>query len=172
MNKESQKQKQKQRSKSHTMASKGPGLLQLPPRDATLSSPLSPGIPLSPGHPNRTTNPISSKITSVLSTSYADSEFREALALLDERGISNSAETRRQLRLDVQKEVIDSNGQIISEFGRVADVSWCNNHDNHPPHDEYNRLTRPRAATTADRRHRGQTQQELPRDEEPCHSIS
>ncbi|KAI1164983.1 oligomeric complex COG6 [Nemania serpens] len=103
------------------MASKGPGLLQLPPRDATWPSPLSPGIPLSPGHPNRTTNPISSKITSVLSTSYADSEFREALALLDERGISNSAETRRQLRLDVQKEVIDSNGQIISEFGRVAD---------------------------------------------------
>ena len=60
----------------------------------------------------------------MLSTSYADSEFREALVLLDERGISNSAETRRQLRLDIQKEVIDSNGQIINEFGRVADVSW------------------------------------------------
>ncbi|TGJ80236.1 hypothetical protein E0Z10_g8513 [Xylaria hypoxylon] len=71
--------------------------------------------------PSRTANPISSKVTSVLSTSYADSDFREALALLDERGISNSAETRRQLRLDVQKEVIDSNGQIINEFGRVAD---------------------------------------------------
>ncbi|KAF2972041.1 hypothetical protein GQX73_g1549 [Xylaria multiplex] len=104
------------------MASNGLGLLQLPPRDSTSSpGPLSPGIPPSPGHPNRTTNPISSKVTSVLSTSYADSEFREALALLDERGINNSAETRRQLRLDVQKEVIDSNGQIISEFGRVAD---------------------------------------------------
>lgn len=106
------------------MASNGPGLLQLPPRDTGSPGPLSPGL-LSPGPgaANRAVNPISSKVTSVLSTSYTDSEFREALALLDERGISNSAETRRQLRLDVQKEVIDSNGQIISEFGRVADVS-------------------------------------------------
>ncbi|KAI0969123.1 oligomeric complex COG6 [Xylaria arbuscula] len=103
------------------MASKGPGLLQLPPRDAASPGPLSPGIPPSPGLANRAANPISSKVTSVLSTSYADSDFREALVLLDERAISNSAETRRQLRLDVQKEVIDSNGQIISEFGRVAD---------------------------------------------------
>ncbi|KAI0912436.1 oligomeric complex COG6 [Ustulina deusta] len=103
------------------MASHGLGLLQLPPRDATSPGPLSPGMPPSPGQANRATNPIPSKVTSVLSTSYADSEFREALMLLDERGISNSAETRRQLRLDIQKEVIGSNGQIINEFGRVAD---------------------------------------------------
>ncbi|KAI1362390.1 oligomeric complex COG6 [Xylaria arbuscula] len=100
------------------MASNGLGLLRLPPRDATSPGPISPG--LSPGS-GRATNPISTKVTSVLSTSYADSEFREALVLLDDRGISNSAETRRQLRLDIQKEVIDSNGQIINEFGRVAD---------------------------------------------------
>ncbi len=67
-------------------------------------------------------NPRSSKVTSVLSSSYADTEFREALALLDERGVSNTAETRRQLRLDLQKEVIDSNGEIIDEFARVAEV--------------------------------------------------
>ncbi|KAI8627563.1 oligomeric complex COG6 [Xylariaceae sp. FL1651] len=103
------------------MASHGLGLLQLPPRDAGSPGPLSPGLPSSPGLASRTSNPISSKVTTVLSTSYADSEFREALALLDERGISNSAETRRQLRLDVQKEVIESNGQIITEFGRVAE---------------------------------------------------
>ncbi|KAI8950200.1 oligomeric Golgi complex subunit 6 [Xylaria longipes] len=102
------------------MASNGPGLLQLPPRDAASPGPLSPGMSPGSGQANRT-NPMSSKITSVLSTSYADSEFREALALLDARGISNSAETRRQLRLDIQKEVIDGNGQIIGEFGRVAD---------------------------------------------------
>jgi hypothetical protein len=70
----------------------------------------------------RGANPLSSKVTSVLSTSYADTEFREALTLLDERGILNSAETRRQLRLDLQKEVIDSNGEIIDEFGKVAEV--------------------------------------------------
>ncbi|KAI1656120.1 oligomeric Golgi complex subunit 6 [Daldinia decipiens] len=92
-----------------------------------LASPRLPGhdgLPLSPASasfPGRSSNPLSSKVTSVLSTSYADAEFRESLALLDERGISNTADTRRQLRLDVQKEVIDSNGKIITEFGRVAD---------------------------------------------------
>ncbi|KAI0098388.1 oligomeric Golgi complex subunit 6 [Daldinia grandis] len=93
----------------------------------SLASPRLPGhdgIPLSPASasfPGRSSNPLSSKVTSVLSTSYADAEFRESLALLDERGISNTADTRRQLRLDVQKEVIDSNGKIITEFGRVAE---------------------------------------------------
>lgn len=67
-------------------------------------------------------NPLSSKVTTVLSSSYADTEFREALALLDERGVQNTAETRRQLRLDLQKEVIDSNGEIIDEFAKVAEV--------------------------------------------------
>ncbi|PQE14328.1 Component of oligomeric golgi complex 6 protein [Rutstroemia sp. NJR-2017a BBW] len=66
-------------------------------------------------------NPLSSKVTSVLSASYADSDIRDALSLLDKRGLQNTAETRRQLRLDVQKEVIESNGDIIREFGRVAE---------------------------------------------------
>ncbi|KAK4237215.1 oligomeric complex COG6-domain-containing protein [Achaetomium macrosporum] len=66
-------------------------------------------------------SPLSSKVTTVISSSYADTEFREALALLDERGILNTAETRRQLRLDLQKEVIDSNGEIIDEFAKVAE---------------------------------------------------
>ena len=68
-------------------------------------------------------NPLSSKATTILSSSYADTEFREALGLLDERGVLNTAETRRQLRLDLQKEVIDSNGEIIDEFAKVAEVS-------------------------------------------------
>lgn len=67
-------------------------------------------------------NPFSSKVTTVLATSYADSEFRGALSLIDDRGLTNSAATRRQVRLQLQKEVIDSNGNIIVEFGRVADV--------------------------------------------------
>lgn len=66
-------------------------------------------------------NAFSSKITAVLAASYADSDFRDALSLLDERGITNSAATRRQLRLSLQKEVIESNGDIISEFGKVSD---------------------------------------------------
>ncbi|KAI0012392.1 oligomeric Golgi complex subunit 6 [Xylariaceae sp. FL0662B] len=100
------------------MASDGLGSIQLPPRDGLSPGPLSPPATGSVG---RSFNPVSSKITTVLSTSYADAEFRESLALLDERRVTNSAETRRQLRLDVQKEVIDSNGEIITEFGRVAE---------------------------------------------------
>lgn len=65
---------------------------------------------------------MTTKVTSVLSASYADSDIRDALNLLDKRGVQNSSETRRQLRLDVQKEVIESNGDIIREFGHVAEV--------------------------------------------------
>ena len=67
-------------------------------------------------------NPLASKVTSILSASYADAEFRDSLGLLDGRNAQNNAETRRRLRLDVQKEVIDSNGEVIAEFGRVAEV--------------------------------------------------
>ncbi|KAG9240397.1 oligomeric Golgi complex subunit 6 [Calycina marina] len=66
-------------------------------------------------------NPLSTKVTSVLSASYADSDIRDALSLLDKRNITNNAETRRNIRLDVQKEVIESNGEIIREFGHVAE---------------------------------------------------
>jgi hypothetical protein len=69
-------------------------------------------------------NALSSKVNSVLSASYADLEIRDALNLLDKRGIENTVETRRQLRLDIQKDVIDSNGLVIKEFGHVAEVSW------------------------------------------------
>ncbi|KAA8566106.1 hypothetical protein EYC84_008710 [Monilinia fructicola] len=55
----------------------------------------------SPGSPLISrTNPLSSKVTSVLSASYADSDIRDALSLLDKRGVQNTPETRRQLRLD------------------------------------------------------------------------
>lgn len=42
--------------------------------------------------------------------------------MVDDRGLANSPEMRRQIRLQLQKEVIDSNGEIIREFGHVADV--------------------------------------------------
>lgn len=70
-------------------------------------------------------NALSNKITSVLSASYADLEIREALRTLDEKGIENTAEARRRLILDVQKEVTECNGEIIEEFGLVAEV--CSN---------------------------------------------
>ena len=72
--------------------------------------------------PSQRSNALSNKLNNVLSASYADSEIRDALRTLDERRIRNTAETRRRLRLDVQKEVIDQNGDIIKNFGHVAEV--------------------------------------------------
>ena len=68
------------------------------------------------------TNALTNKITSVLSASYADSEIQDAVRTLDDRDIQNTAETRRRIRLDVQKEVIQRNGDIIKDFGKVAEV--------------------------------------------------
>lgn len=67
-------------------------------------------------------NALSNKLSSVLSASYADSEIRDALRTLDENQIRNTAETRRGIRLDIQKEVIERNGDIVKEFGHVAEV--------------------------------------------------
>ena len=67
-------------------------------------------------------NALSNKLSSVLSASYADTDIRDALRSLDEKKIRNTAETRRKLRLDVQKEVIQRNGAIVHEFGHVAEV--------------------------------------------------
>ena len=81
--------------------------------DEEISSSLS--------QPQRTTA-LSNKITGVLSTSFADSEIQEALKSLDQRNVQNTAEARRHLRLDVQKDVIDCNSDIIRDFGKVAEV--------------------------------------------------
>ena len=78
--------------------------------------------PISPASSQALSNPLSTKLTSVLSASYADSDIRDALSLLDKRSLENKPETRRLLRLDVQKEVIESNGDIIREFANVAEV--------------------------------------------------
>jgi len=83
------------------------------------TSPLS---PTTPTNASRANTALSSKVSSVLAASYADLEIRDALSLLDLRGVENNAKTRRQLRLDIQKDVIESNGDIIKEFGHVAEV--------------------------------------------------
>ena len=67
-------------------------------------------------------NALSNKITTVLSTSFADGDIREALRTLDERHFQNSAAARRNLRLDAQRDVIEYNGDIIKDFGVVAEV--------------------------------------------------
>lgn len=76
------------------------------------------------GDVNIRSSALSAKVTNVLSTSYADVDIRDALEILDQQGFQNTAEGRRQLRLQVQKEIIDCNGEVIQDFGRVAKVCW------------------------------------------------
>ncbi|KAG5976196.1 hypothetical protein E4U55_007463 [Claviceps digitariae] len=66
-------------------------------------------------------NSLPSKVVSVLSMSFSDTEFRETLSLFDQRNLLNDAKNRRQIRLDLQKDVIKCNGLIIDQFGLVAE---------------------------------------------------
>ncbi|KAL4910765.1 oligomeric Golgi complex subunit 6 [Aspergillus multicolor] len=85
-----------------------------PRTSSPASSPLSPPL-------QQRSNALSNRLTSVLSVSYADSDIRDALETLSLRGVHNTAEVRRQLRLDVQKEVVDCNAEIVRDFGNVAE---------------------------------------------------
>ena len=67
--------------------------------------------------------PFSNRVTGILSASYADLEIRDALEILDSRGFENTAEARRELRANLQSEVVASNGEIIRDFGEVAKVT-------------------------------------------------
>lgn len=67
-------------------------------------------------------NALANRITGVLSASYADSEIRDALNTLETMGIQNTPETRRGLRWNVQRELIECNGAIVKDFGHAAEV--------------------------------------------------
>ncbi|KZF21870.1 oligomeric complex COG6 [Xylona heveae TC161] len=83
---------------------------------------VSPGSPATPtGAVSRPSNALANRVTAVLSASYSDLDIRDALEVLDAKKFENTPETRRRLRLDVQREVIDCNGEIIKEFGKVAE---------------------------------------------------
>ncbi|KAK4539562.1 hypothetical protein LTR36_010839 [Oleoguttula mirabilis] len=83
------------------------------------ASVMSPSSPASVPLPR--SNALQNRITSVLSALYADLEIRDALSILDDQGLQNTAEARRNLRLDVQQELIECNGGIVQDFGKVAD---------------------------------------------------
>ena len=76
--------------------------------------------PVTPSSAAPRSNALQNRITSVLSASYADLEIRDALSILDARHVENTAELRRNLRLDVQQELIQCNGEIVHDFGKVA----------------------------------------------------
>ncbi|RPA76068.1 oligomeric complex COG6 [Ascobolus immersus RN42] len=60
------------------------------------------------------------KVSTLLSTSYTDASLAQAITILDTR-FSNSEEARKRLQQDVQKDLIESDGQIILEFSKIAD---------------------------------------------------
>jgi conserved oligomeric Golgi complex subunit 6 len=84
---------------------------------------LSPLSPTAESTSAKKANALSTKVATILSSSYADSEIREALRQLDNRDVKNDDDLRRNLRLDAQKEVIDANVRIVNDFGQVAEVS-------------------------------------------------
>ncbi|KAF7585321.1 Golgi transport complex subunit 6 [Aspergillus hancockii] len=90
------------------------------PSHASTRTPSPAASPLSPPASQRS-NALTNRLTSVLSASYADSDIRDALETLSLRGLHNTPEVRRQLRLDVQKEVVDCNAEIVRDFGKVAE---------------------------------------------------
>ncbi|KAL4990353.1 oligomeric Golgi complex subunit 6 [Aspergillus falconensis] len=94
-----------------------------PPGAPSSISPRTSSPALSPLSPplQQRSNALSNRLTSVLSVSYADTDIRDALETLSLRGVHNTAEVRRQLRLDVQKEVVDCNAEIVRDFGNVAE---------------------------------------------------
>ncbi|KAF2152758.1 oligomeric Golgi complex subunit 6 [Myriangium duriaei CBS 260.36] len=89
----------------------------------SLASPLFSPPPQSPSSAQGSAraNALQTRIATVLSASYADLEISEALHTLDARGVENTAETRRNLRLELQQELIACNGQIVKDFGTVAE---------------------------------------------------
>ena len=67
-------------------------------------------------------DPLSQKLSSVLSTSYADADIRDALRALDRRLTHNSPDSRRQLQINIQYDVIQTNAAIVNEFSKIAEV--------------------------------------------------
>lgn len=91
-----------------------------------IEAPPSPRSPPKPARaPMDTPAPSSAsqqRLATVLSASYIDADLRNALAVLDEQFVDNTAESRRQLRVNIQGDVIRSNAQIIRDFTLVAEV--------------------------------------------------
>lgn len=85
----------------------------------TLDSPLSPG---EEGLASKRATALSTKLATVLSASYADSEIREALRLFDLRDVALGEDSTHNLKALAEKEVIDANARVVDDFGHVAEV--------------------------------------------------
>ena len=64
---------------------------------------------------------LSGRIASVLATSYVDNDIRESLRLLDLQGFEVTERSRRDLKLDIDEQLRECNGEIIDDFGKIAE---------------------------------------------------
>lgn len=65
---------------------------------------------------------LSNKLTSILSSSYADTETRDALRLFDLRYGDKWAKTEFDVKYEAQREVTEANARIVDDFSKVAKV--------------------------------------------------
>ncbi|KAK5105544.1 Golgi transport complex subunit 6 [Lithohypha guttulata] len=70
---------------------------------------------------DRRGNALTNKLTRVLSSSYADTEIRDALRLFDARYGHKGGDDDLDLRYEAQREMIEANAQIVNDFSRVAE---------------------------------------------------
>lgn len=71
---------------------------------------------------------LSNKLTSVLSSTYADSETRDALRLFDARYGDKWTRDDFDVRYEAQKEAIEANARIVDDFSKVAKVGYLHTH--------------------------------------------
>lgn len=86
----------------------------------TIDGPFSPS---EEGVASKRATALSTKLATVLSASYADSEIREALRLFDLRDVASGEGSTYNLKALAEKEVIDANARVVDDFGHVAEVS-------------------------------------------------
>lgn len=77
---------------------------------------------------DRRGNALTNKLTRVLSSSYADTEIRDALRLFDARYGHKGGDDDLDLRYEAQREMIEANAQIVNDFSRVAEVRRTYSH--------------------------------------------
>lgn len=67
-------------------------------------------------------NLLSNKIATVLSKSYIDPEIKNALSILECQGFNSTPSSRAGLSFEAQEQLIECNGAIVQDFGRIAEV--------------------------------------------------
>lgn len=66
-------------------------------------------------------NPLSQKLSHVLSNSFVDQEIRSALDALERGGFVNDANSRRELRPNIAMQELETNKSVLDDYKRLVD---------------------------------------------------